>query len=189
MNTPPFHVSRRSLLSFGAHSALGVAFASVFPWSEAFALADSGRNEWRANANALVKSIRVPTFPRRDVRVVLDLKSKDFDARRAIQQEIDVLNRLGGGRVIIPSGSWYLKGPLRITSNINLHLEEGATLLFSDDPDHYLPAVLTRWEGTEMFGYSPFIYAYHAHNVAITGKGTIHGNRGSESSGWRRRWS
>jgi polygalacturonase len=189
MNTPPFHVSRRSLLSFGAHSALGVALASVFPRCEAFALADSGRNEWRANATALVKSIRVPTFPRRDVRVVLEMQSKDFDARRAIQQEIDVLNRLGGGRVIIPSGSWYLKGPLRITSNINLHLEEGATLLFSDDPDHYLPAVLTRWEGTEMFGYSPFIYAYHAHNVAITGKGTINGNRGSESSGWRRRWS
>jgi polygalacturonase len=40
-----------------------------------------------------------------------------------------------------------------------------------------------------MYGYSPFIYAYHAHNVAITGKGTISGNRSSKSSGWRWRGS
>jgi polygalacturonase len=166
-----------------------VAIASLFPRCEVFAGSHEGRKEWRADATALVQSIRVPTFPRREVRVALDPLSPGMDPRAAIQREIDLLNRVGGGRVIVPSGTWYIKGPLRLTSNINLHVEEGATLLFSDDPDDYLPAVLTRWEGTEMFGYSPFIYAYHAHNVAITGSGTIDGNRRSERSGWRRKGS
>jgi polygalacturonase len=106
------------------------------------------------------------------------------DARVAIQTAIDNLTKIGGGRVQIPAGEWYIAGPLRLTSNINLHLEDGAILRFSDDPDDYLPAVLTRWEGTELFGYSPLIYAYHAHNIAITGKGTIHGNRSSKGSDW-----
>ena len=189
MSTPHFHLSRRSVLSLGAQSALAAVLSSLFPRYEAFALHESGTNDWRAEAAALVKSIRLPLFPRREVRVGLDAHAKDVDVRSSIQREIDALNRLGGGRVIIPSGTWQIDGPIRLTSNIDLHIEEGATLLFSDDPDHYLPAVLTRWEGTEMFGYSPFIYAYHAHNVAITGKGTVHGNRRSERSGWRRKGS
>lgn len=189
MNNLPVHVSRRSFLSFGAQSAIGLALASLVRPYEAFALPPGEQKRWRDEAAALVKSIRVPTFPKREVRVVLDPEAKDFDARRTIQGEIDSLNRLGGGRVIVASGTWYIKGPLRLTSNIDLHLEEGATLLFSDDPDDYLPAVLTRWEGTEMFGYSPFVYAYHAHNVAITGSGTINGNRASKGSGWRRKGS
>jgi len=184
MNILTSQISRRSLLSYGAGSALGIALASLFPLRSSFALA-TGTNEGRAEAAALVKDIRVPTFPQREVRISFDPHAEDFNARLIIQREIDALNRLGGGRVIVPSGTWEIKGPLRLTSNINLHVQEGATLLFSDDPDHYLPAVLTRWEGTEMFGYSPFIYAYHAHNVAITGKGTISGNRSSKSSGWR----
>ena len=188
MNISSAQFSRRSLLSYGAGSAIGIALASLFPFRSSFAHA-TGKNEWRAEAATLVKSIRVPTVPRREVRISFDPHAEDFDARLTIQHEIDALNRLGGGRVTIPSGTWEIKGALRLTSNIDLHLEEGATLLFSDNPDHYLPAVLTRWEGTEMFGYSPFIYAYHAHNVAITGKGTISGNRSSKSSGWRWRGS
>lgn len=189
MNNLPVHVSRRSFLSFGAQSAIGLALASLIRPYEAFAMPHVASKGWREEAAALVKSIRVPTFPKREVRVALDPQAKEFDARRAIQREIDLLNRLGGGRVIVPAGRWYIKGPLRLTSNIDLHLADGATLLFSDDPDDFLPAVVTRWEGTEMFGYSPFIYAYHAHNVAVTGSGTINGNRSSKTSGWRRKGS
>jgi len=42
-------------------------------------------------------------------------------------------------------------------------------LRFSDNPEDYKPQVLVRWEGTEAFTLSPFIYAYQATDVAITG--------------------
>jgi len=45
--------------------------------------------------------------------------------------------------------------------------------------------VLTRWEGTELFNYSPFIYAYPATNVAITGKGIIDGNASRSFAQWK----
>lgn len=51
--------------------------------------------------------------------------------------------------------------------------EEGATLLFSGDPEDYLPAVHTTWEGMECYNYSPLIYAFECENVAITGRGEL----------------
>ena len=48
----------------------------------------------------------------------------------------------------------------------------------------FLPVVLTRWEGTELYGHSPMIYAYHATNIAITGKGTIDAQAGLEFATW-----
>lgn len=180
MNNAVHSLSRRSLLVLGVRSSLGIALASLLPLTSAWAV----RKKESGEVAAIVKSIRIPTFPSRSVRVSLPLDAKSVDARDIIQREIDALNKIGGGRVVVSPGSWNIAGPLRLTSNIQLHLEAGATLLFSDDPDHYLPPVLTRWEGTEVFGYSPFIYAYHAHNVAITGHGTISGNRSSKTSKW-----
>ena len=54
-----------------------------------------------------------------------------------------------------------------------MHLNEGATLLFSENPDDYLPAVQTSWEGLECYNYSPLIYAFQCRNIAITGKGEL----------------
>ena len=90
-----------------------------------------------------------------------------------IQGEIDAVAAKGGGRVVIPAGEHFSDGPLRLRSNIELRLEEGAKLVFSDDPAKYLPAVPTSWEGVECLNYSPLIYVYGCTNVAITGKGTI----------------
>ena len=58
---------------------------------------------------------------------------------------------------------------------MNLHLKKSAVLLFSTDPRAYLPNVFTRFEGTELFNYSPFIYALGKTNVAVTGDGTLDG--------------
>lgn len=77
-----------------------------------------------------------------------------------------------GGIVVIPPGEWRT-GKIHFKSNVNLHLEEGAVLSFSSDPEDYLPAVHTTWEGMECYNYSPLIYAYNCENVAITGKGTL----------------
>ena len=65
--------------------------------------------------------------------------------------------------------------PIHLKSNVNLHLEEGATLLFSHDPNDYLPLVFTRFEGTECMNYSPLIYAFEQTNIAVTGSGTLDG--------------
>lgn len=77
----------------------------------------------------------------------------------------------GGGHVIISKGIYYLKGNLVLKSDVNLHLEKDAYLLFSGKADDFLPEVWTRWEGTELYGHSPMIYAKHATNIAITGQG------------------
>jgi polygalacturonase len=47
--------------------------------------------------------------------------------------------------------------------------------LFSQDPNDYLPAVFTRWQGIELMNYSPFIYSYGQRNIAVTGAGTLNG--------------
>jgi len=48
-------------------------------------------------------------------------------------------------------------------------------LYFGSNPADYLPVVKTSWEGTFLYNYSPFIYAFNCLNIAITGKGVIDG--------------
>ncbi len=90
----------------------------------------------------------------------------------AINKAIDKSNEIGGGKVIIPAGEWLLS-KIHFKSNVNLHLEKGAVLLFSDNPNDYLPAVPSTWEGLECYNYSPLIYAYKCKNIAITGEGIL----------------
>lgn len=88
---------------------------------------------------------------------------------KAIAKAITACHLVGGGRVVIPKGEW-LTGPIHLKSNINLYMEEGAVLRFTDTPSDYLPAVMTSWEGMECYNYSPLIYASDCENIAITGK-------------------
>lgn len=90
----------------------------------------------------------------------------------AIKKAIAACHKAGGGRVVIPTGEW-LTGPIHFKSNVNLHLEEGAVVVFTDNPGDYLPAVKTSWEGMECYNYSPLVYAFECKNIAITGKGTL----------------
>ncbi|MBJ7898304.1 glycosyl hydrolase family 28-related protein, partial [Bacillus atrophaeus] len=79
----------------------------------------------------------------------------------AIQSAIDDAHRLKGGRVHIPEGT-FLTGALELKSHVELHLHEKAYVSFSQNPKDYLPLVLTRYEGVELYNYSPLIYAHHA---------------------------
>ncbi|WP_341939369.1 glycoside hydrolase family 28 protein [Marinimicrobium sp. C2-29] len=88
----------------------------------------------------------------------------------AVHKAIDEANKAGGGRVLIPAGQW-LSGPIHLKSHVNLHLADGAEVLFSENKNDYLPVVPQRHEGVEAYNYSPMIYAAHVKNVAITGKG------------------
>lgn len=104
----------------------------------------------------------------------------DDDSRQALQTLIDRCHRAGGGVVVVPQGVHQMDGPLELKSHVRLHLRDSATLLFTSDPDAYLPVVLTRWEGTELYGRSSMIHAQGQTDVIITGEGsaTIDANGG-----------
>ena len=70
----------------------------------------------------------------------------------AIQAAVDACADIGGGMVVVPRGEWQ-SGAIHLKSNINLHLDEGACVTFSDNPADYLPVVFTRWEGVECYNY------------------------------------
>ncbi|WP_218018734.1 glycosyl hydrolase family 28 protein [Novosphingobium rosa] len=96
---------------------------------------------------------------------------------RAIQTAIDAC--APGDTVRIPKGI-FLSGAIILKSDITLHLDEGATLLGSTDPQHY-PIMRYRSEGTEKPCYASLINTADAkgarwRNIAITGAGTINGN-------------
>lgn len=99
-------------------------------------------------------------------------KGGEVNNTESIAAAIHACNKAGGGKVVVPQGEW-LTGPVHFKSNVNLYLAEGAVLRFTDNPDDYLPAVMTSWEGLECYNYSPLVYAYGCENVAITGSGTL----------------
>ncbi len=96
-------------------------------------------------------------------------------ATLAIKKAIDAAVKSGGGTVYFPAGK-YLTGPIHLKSNITVYIDAGATLYFSDNFDDYLPMVESRYEGVDVFSFSPLFYAYKAENIAITGRGKIVGN-------------
>ena len=107
------------------------------------------------------------------------------DCRKAFEKAMRHADKKGGARISVPPGTYYIKGPVTLTSNVCIDLEEGATLKFDPDPELY-PIVSTSWEGTFLYNYSPMIYGYGLKNVAITGKGTIDGNAMSTFATWKK---
>jgi polygalacturonase len=96
------------------------------------------------------------------------------DCTAALRDAIAACANAGGGRVVVPSGQ-FVTGAVRLQSRVNLHLADDAVLRFSQAPRDFLPMVLTRFEGVELFNYSPFIYALDARDIAVTGRGTLDG--------------
>ena len=138
------------------------------------------RDAWQAadpwsRVDAIVRRIIVPTFPSRDFDITTFGAAGDgrTSCTEAIRKAVAACSSAGGGRVIVPDGR-FLTGAIRLESNVNLHLSDKATLAFTDDVKQY-PIVFTRWEGVELMNFSPFIYAFEADNLAITGRGTLDG--------------
>lgn len=126
-------------------------------------------------------SIIVPTFKDNEYNV------KDFGAvndgifnnASAIQGAIDKCSQDGGGKVVIPRGM-YFTSYIILKSNVNLHLNDGAVLLFSPNVSDY-PLINTNFEGFFTYRCISPIYAKEEENIAITGNGVIDGN----GSAWR----
>jgi polygalacturonase len=92
----------------------------------------------------------------------------------AFKKAIDDLSKKGGGKLVVPRGMW-LTGPIVLKSNINLHVEEGAFIVFSKDKNDY-PLVDVSFEGLNTIRCQSPISAKNAKNIAITGKGVIDGS-------------
>lgn len=135
-------------------------------------------------ANSIIKNMVEPTFPDKvynivDFGAVANGKTRNTDA---INAAITKCSTEGGGQVLVTNGI-FLTGAIHIKSNVNLHIDASAVLLFSTDPKDYLPVVRTRWEGDDCYNYSPLIYADGQTNIAVTGKGTLDG-QGSTENWW-----
>jgi polygalacturonase len=149
-----------------------------------------GKVTWD-NLDVILSQIKAPEFPDRtfnilDFGAVGDGETKSTEA---INAAINACTEAGGGMVVVPEGV-YLTGAIHLKSNVNLHLAENSVLKFSQDDNDYLPMVFTRWEGTELWNYSPFVYAFEQENVAITGQGTLDGNSDKDNWWfWKGEWS
>lgn len=103
----------------------------------------------------------------------------------AIQSAIDECNKSGGGRVVVPAGT-FVTGTIWLKSNVELHLSSGALLKASSNPDHYnelddypqnFEAPHEGWNGKHL------IIAHEQENVALTGFGVIEGCADTAYSG------
>lgn len=125
--------------------------------------------------------VEQPAFPKYSVSIV------DFGAKSdgitlnsdAINHAIKAVNAKGGGTVVIPEGVW-LTGPIELLSNVNLHTEKNALVIFTDDFNAY-PIIKTSFEGLETRRCQSPISARNAENIAITGHGVFDGSGDS----WR----
>jgi polygalacturonase len=133
----------------------------------------------------ILSRINTPRFPNKDFRITDygAVGNGQTDCTEAFSKAISAAHKAGGGRVVVPDGS-FLTGAIHLKSNVNLYLSEGAVIKFSVDPQKYLPVVYSRFEGIECLNYSPLIYAFEQENIAITGKGTLDGQAGNQNW-WR----
>lgn len=106
------------------------------------------------------------------------------DCRQAFEKAMKACERRKGGTIVVPKGTYLLNGPIHFVSYVNLHLEKGAKLVFGNNPQDY-PVVLTSWEGTMLYNYSPLIYGINLQDVSITGQGVIDGEGHGVWASWK----
>jgi polygalacturonase len=87
---------------------------------------------------------------------------------RAFARAIAAVLRAGGGTLNVPAGD-YFTGPIELCSGLNLHLQAGARLLFSQEVGDY-----SLGGGT----FRPLVGAKDCHDLEISGKGSFDGRGG-----------
>ncbi|RYY48126.1 MAG: glycoside hydrolase family 28 protein [Chitinophagaceae bacterium] len=158
-----------------------ILFASCASSKSAAPLRWNSGEEPLREMERLRSKIKAPRFAQRDFKLTDYGAIGDGKTLNTVAFEKAILacNKAGGGRVVVPAGK-FLTGAIYLKSNVNLHVEEGTTILFSTNPAYY-PIVFTRWEGMELMNYSALIYAFGEENIGITGKGTLDGQAGYDN--------
>lgn len=145
-----------------------------------------GSDTFDRQVSAVLSRIRPPQFPAYSVRVGAGEISRSGDFQKAVNQAIETCHRNKGGKVVIPPGDYLCDGPIRMLSNVHLHLEKGAVIRFGTNPADYLPMVKVRWEGTVCYNYSPLVYAAGQQNIAVTGEGVLDGQADRFWFAWKK---
>ncbi len=105
-----------------------------------------------------------------------------FDSRPAFLAAIAACAAAGGGRVVVPAGTWYCAGPIVLQSNVNFHLSANCTIFFSPNPADYAKdgpvncgangnLYYSRWQANDCLNFGAPVYARNASNIALTGEG------------------
>ena len=146
------------------------------------------KNRRNALRDSILSQIHEPAQPAYTVSILKYGAKGDSvtDCKPAFDKAFREGIRRGGIKIVVPAGIYFLRGSLNLISNLCIELQKGARLKFSSDPSCYLPVVLTGWEGTMIYNYSPFIYGYHLQNVSIIGEGTIDGNASQVIQNWKK---
>lgn len=148
---------------------------------------------WSQNApfptekvNTILNRIVLPNIPPFTIKVTeMGAKGDSIsNAKPAFDKAMALCKKKNGGTILVPKGVYTLQGPLHFVSNVRLHLEDGAKIRFGSNPKDY-PLVLTSWEGTMLYNYSPLIYGIGLENIAITGNGTIDGEAKNTWIKWK----
>ena len=137
--------------------------------------------------DAILKNIIPPAIPKYSVSILSFGAKGDShtDCKPAFDKAMKAAQKRNGMKLVVPAGTYFLNGPIHLVSNICIELQKGARLKFTSDPTRYLPVVLTSWEGTLLYNYSPFIYGYKLENISIIGDGTIDGNAAKTFNTWK----
>ena len=120
--------------------------------------------------------VQEPVIPANSVSIT-DFGAKSGGQVLCTQAFVDAINAVsqkGGGKVIIPRGTW-LTGPITLKSNIELYSEVGALVVFSTDKSLY-PLVETNFEGSNTYRCMSPINGRNLENIALTGSGIFDGS-------------
>jgi len=139
-----------------------------------------------AKVDEIINRIQLPVIPMYKVDVTkLGAKGDSIsNSKPAFDKAMALCKKKNGGTIIVPKGVYTLNGPIHFVSNVNLYLEDGAKIRFGSNPKDY-PLVLTSWEGTMLYNYSPMIYGNNVENIAITGNGIIDGEAKNTWIKWK----
>lgn len=152
-------------------SLAAVALFALAGWSQS-----TGDTNLYEGIEFAMPRVQEPVIPKNSVSII------DFGAKsggqnlctQAFSDAINALSKKGGGRVVIPRGTW-LTGPITLKSNIELHTEAGALVVFSTNKDLY-PLVDANFEGFNTVRCTSPINGRNLENIAITGKGIFDGS-------------
>ena len=117
----------------------------------------------------------------RDFGAVGDGRTDDTPA---LQAALDAADRLGGGRVSLPAGTWR-SGTLHLRSRVTLELTAGAVLLASRNGDDFdapdAPGFATRSDVETVDFAHGLLTGRDLERVAIVGQGVVDMNRRARS--------
>lgn len=152
-----------------------------------FTMCNKNINLWfDENVNTIISQIQEPVIPERTINIVTFSGHRpdsfgQYDFRDDIQDAINALADSGGGTLLFPNSvkpyHWLryqevyrVKGSIQLKNNIRLLFEPSVTLFFEFEPQSYLvdsKPVLTRYEGSTLYSFSPCIRAFRAENIVI----------------------